>query len=511
MVAHQMTFQIHGDFLTTTARNRVLDDNPGSAWRILTSCDGEGIADAAVAILSGHKRFEGINDLVLVDDDTDEAKAYRERLAWLYAGRKKINTQWYRPVARVVDFGIRDLRNDHGMPVNPWAPGMGYRNRQWHYAYFGREIAPECTNDDVIFEICGERPHWMNEPRTIDDAIEEFLKVGRGLERRGHSIWYPGNDGIDLEVHQYPHGNNGRKARNDTDFVGASWDRPPPGREHSKHVDRVMTACDALDEISEEMDLEEAEEKQREEDRKKFVAELRAKILAQAGTDLVELRWNAEELTEQEIAWGKIPHPAGTKMVPRAPFLHWAFDRQKRFKDLLPPWKTISPGSMKQTLDNPNHTDWIIGAGLDPIDDRQLYMWGPLMKAAMELASKYQDEFYDLQKENVVEVHNPEDVHTDVHVLSPGPIATGVVHHGVKSKPCPKGAVVVLPDLHPKYVETVKDAVAIVTETGGGTAHLVQVGREQFLPIMRLPNALALFNEGDLIIVNTDARTITEL
>jgi phosphohistidine swiveling domain-containing protein len=181
-------------------------------------------------------------------------------------------------------------------------------------------------------------------------------------------------------------------------------------------------------------------------------------------------------------------------MIPRAPFMHWAFARMKMYANQLPPWTPISPVGMKMQLDDPHHTDWVIAAGFDP-QDRRIYRSGngSFNDAAMNLAHELQDKF---------------DAPSDVHVLVDGPHASGTVHHGKKKQPSPDGAIVVLPNLHPDYLEAIVDAAGVITEEGGAVAHLAQVGRERNLPIVRIAGAIERFNPGDEVSIDTATRTV---
>jgi phosphohistidine swiveling domain-containing protein len=143
--------------------------------------------------------------------------------------------------------------------------------------------------------------------------------------------------------------------------------------------------------------------------------------------------------------------------------------------------------------DDANHTDWVIGAGLDPEDRELLYYPGPVADAAMKLSHELQDKF---------------DEPSDVHVLVDGPVVSGTVVHGKRNKPTPPGSIVVLPDLRTQYLEAIAEAAGVITENGGETAHLAQVGREQNLPIVRVANAREKYEEGSEIMINTATRTV---
>lgn len=583
-------FQISGADFTRIARERLLEDAPGHAWRIASSIgndDGDdreaGVADVALGILNGTKKLVGNESSLRVVKETSAATAkHMTQVREIYAGRIRIRDKWYRPIAYVTNCGPRDMKNDHGVPVQRYGPNKGYTNRAWHYA--GRdEIVVEHTGypdpehpsikREVIFRTCGERPHWMDVPLSPQIALDEYLATGHGLEERSHTKWYgddvprhwsdtsDGFDGFDSnrgervkrERDELKKGNllpmNARlnaelelakeldeddrpevQALRDDPFAKRLAENPDEAlREFDDRVKRqeiitrawekgpgLGTLMEMLDEhdpaallkmgaqtpaeveserlrheyqlaqqITNEADREAAEdqiEAEREALRLRRLAELRATILAQAGNDLLDLTWPASERT-----------PAGTAKVPRAPFMHWAFARMKMYESQLPPWQTISPIGLKMQNDDPYHTDWVIGAGLDPEDRELTYYPSPVAEAAMQLAHSLQDKF---------------DEPSDVHVLVDGPHVSGTIHHGRKKKPSPAGSIVVLPNLHPDYLEAIDDAAGVITEEGGAVAHLAQVGRERSLPIVRIAGAIGRYNPGDEVMIDTATRTV---
>lgn len=466
-------FRITGADFTRLVQERMLDDAPDAAYRLATSigsgdpatddtipkiaqrlCDG-------VASLRGDERGMGV-----VEHDH---KSYRRRLAWLHAGRIRMRDRWWQPVAYVADVGPMDLNNDHGMPTHTRPGGRAIMNRGWHYCGKDEIVVdhveyPDKKNlnigCDVIFRACVERPHWHQPPLSPQAALEQYLAAGRKLERRGHTASY----GTDPK--RWP-----------TGYPGKAWTREPAPPDGGPARYRGTVPNEAM-----QRKIEEEEEASR----LRRVSDLRALILAQAGDDLVELAWEAR---------GEVP--AGKAMVPRAPFLHWAFSRLRWYQRFLPEWRTISPTGMKMTMDDPNHTDWVIGGGFDP-QDRDLYWGGAKSEAADRLRSKLQDVFEDRRR--------AED--EKVTTLVTGAKATGVVVHGEPGVTPAPGLVVVVPNLHTRYLWAVQGAAAVITEEGGEVAHLAQVALEKALPVMRAENALERWSEGDVVEVDPEARTV---
>lgn len=562
-------FRIDGADLTRIIRERLLEDAPGHAWRIATSLGSndpnnreKGVADAALGILNGTRKLVGNeSDMRVVKERAKVTAQHMERVREIYAGRIRIRDKWYRPIAYVTNCGPRDMKNDHGIPVQRLGNNKGYSGRAWHYA--GRdEIVAEYAGypdpehpsikREVIFRTCGERPHWMDVPRDAQTALDEYLATGHGLEERSHTKWYgddvprhwsdtsDGFDGFDGSYSQRVE--RERKALKAGDLTPMNArlnaeldlakeldedDRPEvqtlrddpqrgiieraraagPGvgvmaellaeydptalavlapvttlQQQLARLDDEYRLAQEITNVDDREAAEEAIDREREALRLKRVAQLRERILQQAGDDLLDLSWPATDRV-----------PAGSAKVPRAPFLHWAFARMKMFEAQLPPWQTVSPIGLKMMNDDPFHTDWVIGAGFDPDNRSMLYHPSPIADAAMQLSHDLQDKF---------------DEPSDVHVLVDGPYASGTVYHGKKKKPSPDGAIVVLPNLHPDYLEAIADAAAVITEEGGAVAHLAQVGRERNLPIVRIAGALDRFGEGETVSVDTATRTV---
>lgn len=564
-------FRISGADFTRIARERLLEDAPGHAWRIASSLGSDdpddresGVADAALGILNGTKKLVGDeSNMRIVKERADVTAKHVAAVREIYAGRIRIHDKWYRPIAYVTNCGPHDMKNDHGIPVVRLGNNKGYSGRAWHYA--GRdEIVAECAGypdpsvpsikREVIFRTCGERPHWMDVPITAQAALDEWLATGHGLEERSHTKWYGADewygekparsdsqavDRVVRERDELKKGNLGpMNARINAELELAQEldedDRPEvqqlrddpqrgiierahavgpgvgvmaemlaehdpaalssiqPRTEYERELEALRDEERLVQEIRDDRDREAAEEqidREREALRLRRLADLRAAVLKQAGDDLIDLSWEAQvnhDGTEVRV-------PAGAVKVPRAPFLHWAFARMKMYESQLPPWQPVCPIGMKMVNDDPYHTDWVVGAGLDPDDRALLYYPGPVGDAAMKLSHELQDKF---------------DEPSDVHVLVDGPYASGTVHHGKRKKPSPAGTIVVLPNLHPDYLEAIADAAAVITEEGGALAHLAQVSREQNLPMVRIVGALQRFNPGEEISVNTATRMV---
>ena len=136
-----------------------------------------------------------------------------------------------------------------------------------------------------------------------------------------------------------------------------------------------------------------------------------------------------------------------------------------------------------------------MSGGFDP-HDRDLYFGGTKCEAAERLRSRLQDEFDERER---VEAEK-------VTTLVTGAKVTGVVVHGVPGKTPAPGLVVVIPNLHSRYLWAVTGAAVVISEKGGGVAHLVQVSREQSIPVVRAERARERWGEGDVVEVDPEGK-----
>lgn len=224
---------------------------------------------------------------------------------------------------------------------------------------------------------------------------------------------------------------------------------------------------------------------------------LKARVLEQAGDDFIEF----------EVDDGR------TIRAPRLPFLHWALGIHGRH--LLPAWETVAPSGLKWMNDDAYHSDWMLGAGLD------IWSWHGNRRREVEedraLIRAASDRQWDLQSEMLG---------FECVVLSGAGRAEGFVIHpkpneGLNLKLGPNVIVshhrdvrvIVIPHAGPEYVQAAEEirllGGAVITEQGGKMAHLVNIGREQNMKIVRAPDALKSFPDHmTWVTVDCDRGTI---
>lgn len=451
-VAH---FTITGEGFTRIARDFMLSELPGKAWRLVTQGLSGGAERFAADVLDGKKKLVGNeSSMKAVKDASKGAASYIQTLKYIYAGRICIDRTWWRPKTEIVDFGPDDM--DHAGKVvyegQPRAVGAPSRKRDiglQRVAFYADkrdrvvEVKGEvrgAKSQFLIFEPCGEPPMWWPEHTTPEAALKDFLAAGRELRQ----------DGWSYRFHE------DREEPEDED------DEPEETEEERRY------------EASLRADRDKAEqERYAREDAERLAAneKIRADILAQAAGDMMDLH------TKDGVK---------VATVPRAPFVNWALNRTS-LKHLAPPWNIVAPMGMKMPMDDQHHTDWFYGATVHVTeaqteeqkeiarawrrDDPFHYEYsGPLHDAAHNEMWKLQDALGEFE-------------------------AAVIVDAGEVSGEVGKD-VIVLSDLSPDHVDKIAGARAIITETGGRVAHLAMVALERSITIMRVSDAVTRYPVG---------------
>jgi hypothetical protein len=184
--------------------------------------------------------------------------------------------------------------------------------------------------------------------------------------------------------------------------------------------------------------------------------------------------------------------------VPRAPFEHWAVDLAGG-AHLAKPWKTVSPVGIKQGADDPNHTDWMLGAGLSPTSMRSNGGnpdWEKLSAAAYRARADVERRLLNFR----------------CSILLQGPELEGRAFHPTDAGDVPdivdgKPPITVLRNAGPKWFEiavrTFALGGAVIVENGGEMAHLVTEFRPQGCgPMVRMEGARKLYPDGTLLRVS---------
>lgn len=429
MTVSPACFVVHGSGLTDLARNMVLSDSPAKAWRTLTSgLRGEGVEKVTIEILEGRSRLTGdsLKGIGVAAERKKVSTSYQKNLDYIFAGRVKIRGAWYRPVAQIHAFSPEDTKEAcRELPEDPNFEEALAAIRTW----WKRRAAAYANEGEIVVEIPGEKPtpYFLFEP------------VSEGL------FWRPELSSPKEAVDQCR--TAGRKIREISPQTEEDETSPLPTLNDEEEATKLRLA----------QEKREDEENERwEKERKDRLQTYSEQVRKQAGEDFFELR------TES----GK------TYRIPRPPFVRWALSRTS-LRHLMPAWENVSPSGLKLPLDNPDHTDWMLGAGLDL---EETYSFGSeVMKAALDESFRIQSDLGDFT----------------YTVLSGGPEVEGVIGEDI----------LVLSDLRntPENNAALASARGILTERGGELAHVAVVAREMRVPLFLVPNALKAFRAGERV------------
>lgn len=495
-------FRVEGEALTDIARQRVIEDRFDHGYRILF----EGLhgisSDQVLSILRGDSKLVGVNDVDMVPDDDQEWKAqlrYRFAGVWVTS-----QGRFMRPYAIVTSWGPDDMR--HASDITPDSDSVKRtvnsfsRNddemagRDLFYADDPRRDARKDlrvasgTSDQVardrqgcvsiLFrEVRGFPMTLMTAHNDAQKALDVYLAAGLHLEERGYIQTFP-REHFKVRYECETITDPAPLARTHPDINEASQtDFREIGRFRNKVIDARTR----------KMTLEEYEEYQRIMANRDGPLEQRMQALNKAMEIQRDLdrhipAWRTDIVAQAGDDWIEMPFQDGTIRIPRAPFEQWCLWRTDG-AHLAMPWKAVSPQGVKMFGDDPYHTDFLIGAGLEP--------------DAMQADPALNDAIYslraDIQKQKMG---------FDCAVLSGAGEAWGTIVHPKPGDEIADDAVVVVGTASARYLDIALKARAVIVERGGEMAHLVTVAREKEAIIVRMPDALKLYPAGSSVTVD---------
>lgn len=410
-------FSFSGEAFTEIARNFMLDERPDKAYHMITDgLSGEGLHGIAVGILNGSLKFIGDNNSLDVALDGDQD--YISTVNKLYAGRTKHRGTWYRPVARVTSYGPDDARYANnlrgGSCPTDFSPDKHkwWDNRTLFYGHNDWVLLTTRKYGAVLFEPVSEPPIWFKTNAGPDEALEEFEKSGWGLVELG----YNGSDQSDNAAERLSSFLNSTKTDGEKDQEDRSQGNDWDSRINAIHKE----------------------------------------IKRRVGNDTLRIYDENEEYIMD---------------VPRLPFMHWALDRVN-MGHMVEPWVNVSESGLKLGNDDPNHSDWVIGSGLDIGS----YDYNSRVhEAAFHTMHNIQKQYTRLEGAVVV-----------------AGSTTGTVGEEIA----------VLPSLHPDYLLDIINKRGVITEAGGSMAHLAQVALERSIPIVLVDGAVKKFRPGTKLTID---------
>lgn len=169
----------------------------------------------------------------------------------------------------------------------------------------------------------------------------------------------------------------------------------------------------------------------------------------------------------------------GVRQVPIGPLKQWALRRTAyKFKK---EWKPIAQSGLKMMMDDPSHTDWMIGAGID----LSFYNEADFRSKQYELMSEIQEIYMKLKST----------------VLLSGADAVGNVVFPEPNAPVNPDQIAIIPHAGVEYMNAFLTAAAVITEAGGAMSHLSVNGLEYNKQLIRVEGARRKFTEGAAICI----------
>jgi hypothetical protein len=465
---------------------------------LLESLDGM-THDIAVDILRGKLAVDDLGEgLETVPQDPQDPALLRHQhtLAWQHAGLWRVGTDFFQPYARIVGFGPDD--NDYAM-----REVLGSDRDCWTLAQFqelrARFYMQRRSEDRVVFQPDGtavlfeRRPDpafWLKVSTEPDAALKAFLALRR-LDQQGtmpkgadtsHDPRYwrfyeallDATKLSDVDINEVSMRTSERTALAalvplQDRIIEAGWSRE--AAQAGDDRDATNLAKEALFNANEAFKL----------------AKLRVRIRQQAETCGGFLQLAVKD-----------PYKGNYDLeVPAKPLLRWASRNWYGVASGLAPWAVICPQGMKMQCDNPMHTDWIVGAGLDPA--MAYNMEHPVNQAAWQYAV-------------ALSKGNGEDF---VRLAGKGK-AVGRIVFPAPNAGVPDGCIAVVPNAGVDYEIAMLSACksgrgAVIAAVGGKLAHLATVARETEGRVALVENAMTAFTEGELVELDFDEMTLTRL
>lgn len=445
--------------------------------------------DQAIEIFKGEKHFvvdpKGEPGDILLVDDPDSSE-WKQELAEAYDGICKIGSGFYRPYGYVVDFGPEDMENEFNeattaredeqlrrksyvtedilrlLDEHPYAfPGITVESlgkRAMHYAFDESDKAVHCilniygdgpdTPLWVLFSEAEQPPFWL-EPKTAQEAASAMVHE---LSVLGYQRTYGSHDlSVERDIERMT-----RQAKLNLANTGLRYG-----------------TSDAAQKLEEYLQAGRAADPHHYEERRERILQQNREL----GLGFRAVDFGGE---------------IGVRDVPNGPLLRWALKRGTGMRDAGPDWQPVSMSGLKQAGDDPIHTDWITGAGLEQHD----FGKEPLMSIQNDLARQIQEETLGFK----------------MHVLVAGkPGATGVIKHCKKDTEVDGNTIAVVANASIHFDRIAREAAAVIVLEGGGLSHLAVNGLEMGQVIIRDPEARQKYPEGSVVTIDLVAGRVIKL
>lgn len=463
---------ISGEGLTDSVRNLVESGMWREALTLLTE-DIEGLGySAALDILKGQQKLVGTTALVLEEELPEVREVYQETLHSVYVeGRLLLDGARYKVYGRVR--ALPELGS-----VERELAEYRLRAGQARYPRIQSEQATDLR--EYVRDLCQDIKH--DQVVTVADAHGQavFLLLERDFDELDLPIWMANAVPRDAQVmydalsvlpqeFEAPR----RATRETDDRTPVQPPEPKQGSESAPPSTPVKTASAAEEPAHDWHDAfrqslaQDVALSHGFEGVEAFSSHLRDKVFEAA-----KLRgevWDTFAYEDSQGLRRTLRYPVGLATayaLSRTPAARWA-----------PAWAPVSPPDLKMSNDNPLHTDLWLALGHD-LDGREYSTSSGANEGFSALV-------WHLQAEKL---------NYALHVLTAAGrerVSGMVVRHDdprVLEKLERGNVILWVPHAGEEFAVLARKAAAVLCDKGGRLAHLVIVGREQGLPVVRIPD-----------------------
>lgn len=528
-------FDIEGKFIADMARTRVEEGAWEHGLSLLTDSLHGMTHEVAVSLLKGEADLIGWSSepkgirVRKLKPTGPLARKMSERLDYLYGTTFHYNGTYWAPYAQVQGWNREDYEWAQAYPN--YGHSLGFREHERKRLWVLRSLfyanapatdlvvqVPHPSEKSPSIILCKPvqmPPLWMPVCRTDPVAfLAQAMAKGKRFAGRGAS--YEQQDAVSAEAASEALEDDEPEAASSVDSFLSRVDEKPSIAAVLKDIEERFTAIDDPAELAGLGKLShELEAAARPVERKLPDAELDAVNALRDRLDARRLQVYGHLVREQADRVGgymEVPlldehyqplAPAQTLRVARNPFILWClrhFDFEANGKE-RPEWSLVCPMGLKTMMDDPFHSDWMLGAGEtfeDAYSQHPISRWAVVYRSANSLRSEITKEW---TKAEFVVLAKGTRRWFNGEVVLPRP------NEGV-----PPGSIAVVPMAGPQYQLAMETACSkggvIICDAGGKLAHLAVVGREFGCTVLMMPGATKRFRAGQRLSVDMDEGTV---
>ncbi len=211
---------------------------------------------------------------------------------------------------------------------------------------------------------------------------------------------------------------------------------------------------------------------------------------------------------DKEHGWLKVVHEGKVYNFPKRALIWYVFGKMHAVRDLLPEYKAFTYSGFKMQMDNPYHTDMMLGAGLTDSYHDCIY-------EARRLIEKEYEKIFSFDFTVLADGRKDKDPYFSFTVYEHTPMRDGTtwssmnIHCQDKNDDKYEKKAIVIPNAGIEYDLAAVNADIIVCEQGGPMAHLALVSREKGKILIRVDNAIERFPTFSKLWLNLNKLTLS--